>query len=114
MLPTIGTWLLVAASIIGVILNIRRRPECFVIWSVTNAAWAVVDAVHGLWSQAFLQAVYFALAVWGLIEWTRFRRTTNDEAGCDSPAVGGKSHPRKSGDLKNGSFGESTAETHHT
>ena len=51
-------WSLAALSIVGVVLNIRRRRECFVVWCATNAAWTVVDVIHGVWAQAALQFVY--------------------------------------------------------
>lgn len=62
-------WSLAVASLSGVVLNIKRRRECFLIWAGTNAAWTVVDVIHGVWAQAALQAVYFGLAIWGIIEW---------------------------------------------
>ena len=62
-------WLLAAASLTGVVLNIRRRRACFAIWTVTNATWSVVDARAGLPAQAALMAVYAALAVWGFAAW---------------------------------------------
>jgi len=64
-------WTLAALSIVGVVLNIRRRRECFIVWCATNAAWTVVDVVHQVWAQAALQFVYFLLAIWGLIEWKK-------------------------------------------
>lgn len=66
-------WLTAAASIFGVVLNIRKRHECFYVWAITNAAWTVIDVMHGVWSQAFLQAVYFCLAVWGIRSWRKSR-----------------------------------------
>lgn len=66
-------WLLVAGSLVGVVLNIRKRRECFYVWGVTNAAWTVVDLNHGVWSQAALQFIYFLLAIWGLIEWKKHK-----------------------------------------
>ena len=66
-------WLVTVASIAGVVLNIKRRRECFYIWAGTNAFWAVLDFTQGIYSQAALQAVYFGLAIWGLIEWRRGR-----------------------------------------
>lgn len=62
-------WTLVAASLVGVVLNIRKRRECFYVWTATNALWCAVDAWHGIWSQSILQGLYCGLAVWGLIEW---------------------------------------------
>lgn len=66
-------WLLVAGSLVGVVLNIRKRRECFYVWGVTNAAWMMVDLNHGVWSQAALQFIYFLLAIWGLIEWKKHK-----------------------------------------
>ena len=57
-------WMLVAASLGGMVLNIKHRRECFIVWSVTNASWVAVDISHGLLSQASLQAVYFGFSVW--------------------------------------------------
>ena len=36
-------WMLTAASLVGVVLNIKKNKACFAIWAVTNAAWAVID-----------------------------------------------------------------------
>jgi nicotinamide riboside transporter PnuC len=60
-------WLVAGASLVGVVLNIRRRRECFFVWAVTNASWTIVDVYHGISSQAALQAVYFCLALWGIV-----------------------------------------------
>ncbi len=62
-------WILTAISLIGVVLNIKKKKSCFLIWGVTNAAWAVIDFRAGLPEQGVLFTVYFCLAVWGLIEW---------------------------------------------
>jgi nicotinamide mononucleotide transporter len=64
-------WLTSLASLAAVWLNIRRRAECFAIWTVTNAIWAAADWSHGLHAQAALQAVYLALSLWGLWTWSR-------------------------------------------
>ena len=72
-------WLLASASLLATVLNIKHRKECFAIWTVTNACWAVIDVMHGIYAQAFLQAVYCGLAIWGLIEWnTRTKRLKSD------------------------------------
>ena len=64
-------WLVTAVSIVGVILNIYRVRACFWIWIMTNAVWCVYDCWLGAWPQAALFAVYFVLAVWGLLVWKR-------------------------------------------
>jgi nicotinamide riboside transporter PnuC len=64
-------WIITALSLIGVILNIHKRQECFVIWGITNAAWAVYDYQIKAYEQAALFVVYFILAVYGLYKWAR-------------------------------------------
>lgn len=70
-------WATAAASLVGVVLNIRRDRRCFWIWAFTNAAWTVIDAVHGIWSQSVLQFTYFCLALWGLTQWKHSCKTAN-------------------------------------
>ena len=41
------------------------------IWAATNATWTVVDYLHGIHAQAALQLVYFALSIYGFVEWNR-------------------------------------------
>ncbi len=65
---TIG-WIITALSILGVVLNIYKMRTCFYIWSVTNFAWMIIDWRAGLYSQSALFAVYFVLAIWGIIKW---------------------------------------------
>lgn len=65
------SWLLVLFSLLGVILNIHKRKECFVIWGITNAGWAVYDFRIGAVAQGVLFTVYFGLAIWGIIKWKR-------------------------------------------
>ena len=68
-------WLTSLASLAAVWLNIRRRVECFAIWTVTNAVWTVADWSHGLHAQAVLQAVYFTLSLYGIWQWSRPSKT---------------------------------------
>lgn len=63
------TWILTALSIYGVWLNINKRRSCFIVWACTNFNWMIIDYYHGLYAQSALFAVYFLLAVWGLVEW---------------------------------------------
>ena len=63
-------WLLTLLSLIGVILNIRKRRECFAVWAVSNGSWAVIDYRAGLPEQSVLFAIYFLLALWGLYAWS--------------------------------------------
>lgn len=64
-------WGLAATSLVGVVANIKKQRWCFHVWACTNAAWALVDIYHEVWAQAALQAVYFGLAIWGLLAWRK-------------------------------------------
>ncbi len=64
-------WITAVASLIAVVLNIRKHRACFAIWLVTNLSWTVIDFRHGIYGQACLQAVYAGLSVWGLLQWRR-------------------------------------------
>ncbi len=62
-------WILTALSLIGVVLNIKKRKSCFYLWAFTNSSWAIIDFQAGISAQGLLFSVYFLLAIWGLIEW---------------------------------------------
>jgi len=64
-------WWLTGLSLVGVVLNIKKRRECFILWTLTNGAWCWVDLRAGLHEQAALFFVYFLLAIWGVWEWGR-------------------------------------------
>jgi len=69
----IGTlmWAVTALAIVGVILNIKKRRACFIIWTFTNGAWCLYDYSIGATAQSALFAVYFVLALWGIYEWRK-------------------------------------------
>ncbi len=62
-------WVTARASLVAVWLNIKQRAVCFAIWAVTNATWAAVDYLHGIYAQATLQLVYLGLSIYGLLKW---------------------------------------------
>jgi nicotinamide riboside transporter PnuC len=67
-------WVVSAAALVGVVLNIRKHVACFYIWASTNAIWVYADWNHGLPAQATLQALYCALSIWGICAWSADRR----------------------------------------
>ena len=62
-------WLVTVASLVGTILNIKRRRACFAVWVCTNATWACYDYALGAYAQSALFVCYVGLALWGLWEW---------------------------------------------
>ena len=77
-------WTTTVASLIAVVLNIRKHRVCFAIWLGTNLSWAVIDFTHKIYGQAFLQAIYAGLSVWGLIEWRRGGNQRQDDDAHES------------------------------
>ncbi len=63
-------WITAIAALAGVWLNIHGCRMCFFIWAATNATWAVVDYLHGIYAQAALQAIYFVLSIYGIWKWS--------------------------------------------
>lgn len=62
-------WLLTGFSIAGLLLNIKHKRSCFIIWGISNAAWVVIDFHAGLYAQAFLFVIYFIMSIWGFFAW---------------------------------------------
>jgi nicotinamide riboside transporter PnuC len=45
-------WILTVLSIVGVILNIKRKVLCFYIWAISNIGWIFLDYKAELYGQA--------------------------------------------------------------
>ncbi|MDD4874718.1 MAG: nicotinamide mononucleotide transporter [Dehalococcoidales bacterium] len=67
-------WILTGLSILGTVLNIYKRQECFVLWLITNSIWCLHNIKRADFPQAALFAVYVVFAVWGLLKWAREKR----------------------------------------
>ena len=63
-------------SLIGVILNVKKRKEGFIFWSISNAFWCGHNFNISEYYQSFLYLVYLGLAIWGLFEWSRSNKKT--------------------------------------
>jgi nicotinamide riboside transporter PnuC len=64
-------WIVTGASVVGTVLNIKKKRICFFIWFVTNSLWCIYDFAVGSYAQSALFLVYVVLAVWGIISWKR-------------------------------------------
>ena len=62
-------------AITGVVLNNRRRRECFYLWLVSNSLTLAIHVAAGIWSLAVRDAVFLGLAVDGLIRWNRAEKS---------------------------------------
>jgi nicotinamide riboside transporter PnuC len=92
MLPLIG-WTATALALTGNALLCLKRPRaCFVVWICANVLTAAVHVPAGLWSLAFRDAAFTALALWGLVSYRATPAATppgKDSALCndDGPST---------------------------
>lgn len=56
-------------AIVGVVLNNRKRRECFAIWLLSNGIALAVHAYIGVWSLAARDLAFLGLAVEGWYRW---------------------------------------------
>ncbi len=63
------TWSLTCTSILGAVLNVKKRRSGFIAYTVANVGWVAVDIYYGVYAQAALFIVFTGLSVWGLITW---------------------------------------------
>ena len=62
-------WIVTAASLVGVVMNIKKLRVCFFIWLFTNSLWCAYDFYIQAYAQSALFFVYVLLAIWGIIAW---------------------------------------------
>ena len=62
-------WSLTAISILGAVLNIKKKRVSFAIYTFANIGWIVVNVYHGIYAQAALFVVFTGLSTWGWVEW---------------------------------------------
>ncbi len=65
------TWSLSAISMVGAILNVKKRPSSFAFWVVSNWGWVLVSAYRNDWAQASMWVLYGCISAWGLCSWRK-------------------------------------------
>ena len=64
-------WFVTILAVWGVVLNNRHNRLCFKLWLVSNFLSCAIHIIVGVWSLAARDAVFFVLAVEGLILWSK-------------------------------------------
>jgi nicotinamide riboside transporter PnuC len=67
-------WILALISIIGVVLNIRKKASGFIFYTIANVGWVVVNLHYEIYAQAFLFLVFTGLSIYGWWNWTFKKR----------------------------------------
>ena len=73
-------WSVAIASLVGTLLNLKKRQSCFYIWACTNVAWIIVDIQAKVWSQAVLFSISFFFAIYGIYEWRKAKHHGSSSA----------------------------------
>lgn len=62
-------YIVMVLAILGVVLNIFKRPESYVIWTFTNGFWIYHNYRIGETVQMILFAVMAAVSIYGAVAW---------------------------------------------
>ncbi len=58
-------------NIFGTLLNINKVPASYLIWSLCNVFWLVLDVYNGVFSRACLDVANLTTSVAGFLVWSR-------------------------------------------
>jgi len=70
------SWILVGLSLAGNAFVVKKNVIGQWLWAIANVGWITYDLYMGVYSQAFLFAVYLGMCVWGIIEWSKEAKTS--------------------------------------
>ncbi len=73
-------WTVTIIAVTGVILNNHRRRACFAVWMVSNLLSAGLHIHAGMTALAVRDAIFFVLAIHGLICWSKKTEFTTEDA----------------------------------
>ena len=76
MTPKDWYWVLSFIGIVGFLLNIKKKKSCFVLWTISNAGFIVVNILTGTYGQLPPWVVYLAMGIYGYIRWRKDERSS--------------------------------------
>ena len=66
-----ATWFLTAISLLGTVLNVRKKILCFYVWLIGDILWCTFDFMNGTYARSILDFVQIVLAICGIISWRK-------------------------------------------
>lgn len=72
-------WIVTIASLVGVVLNIKKKRLCFIVWLCTNSLWCIYDFYIKSYAQSLLFLIYVGLAIYGIYEWRVSKDKKNEK-----------------------------------
>ena len=64
-------WIAVAGSLYGNYLIIKKNPNGYIVWIITNMSWVFYDYWKGIMHQSLLFVIYTIFALYGYYMWTK-------------------------------------------
>jgi len=58
-------------SLIGILLNAKKKISCWPVWLVSNAGWIVYSLIQRDYPQIILWIAFSAFNVYGWIQWAK-------------------------------------------
>lgn len=71
-------WMFAILSIIGVILNIQKKPSGFIFYTISNIGWVGVNMYYEIYAQAVLFMVFTVLSIYGWWRWSQKHEEKNE------------------------------------
>ena len=62
-------WVLMAVSISGNYFNIKKLRVCFIIWTLCNIGWIIIDFYNGYYSRVILDTAQAIFCLYGFFKW---------------------------------------------
>lgn len=64
-------WIVTAICLIGTVLNVKKVQFCFVLWTIGNFLWLILDLYNKVYSRSLLDIIQLVLAIWGYVAWKK-------------------------------------------
>ena len=71
-------WLITGIALIGAVLNLQRKWQCFIFWIISNFCWFLYCAFKQEFALAVLFGIFMVLSAWGIDEWKKPQRPSAD------------------------------------
>lgn len=72
-------WIISIFNVAGSVLNVKKMPSCFFIWSCCNVFWLVYDIINGAYARSVLDVVNLSTSLWGLVSWLKDKNASKNE-----------------------------------
>jgi len=64
-------WIVTLICLVGTILNVKKIQFCFILWTIGNFLWLILDLYNKVYSRSLLDIIQLLLAIWGYIAWKK-------------------------------------------